>query len=385
MRLQRCDLGIGGVARGRGAAARHPVAAGLVECATRLLDLVFNASEAPPVTGLAAKEGAMASAAEQAPAAEQASAAEHLASVQAVAPGLGSRLAGWQGAFLLLAAIWGSSFLFIKVGLEVLSPLQVALGRMVFGTVTLLVILLVRRERLPRDRRLWGHLAVTALLLNALPFSLFAYGETAVSSIVAGIWNATTPLLTLVVVLVALPEERPTRRRVVGLLIGFVGVLIVLGGWRGLEAGALLGNLACLAAAASYGLGFPYSRRYLASRPESVLALSTAQLLCGTAELLLVTPLPTLSLAAIPVRVLISVALLGAVGTGIAYMLNNRVIREAGATTASTVTYLIPLFSTIAGLLLLDERVSWHKPVGGLIVLLGVAVSQGRLRWRGAG
>ncbi len=308
--------------------------------------------------------------------------------MQPGALGLGSVLTYWQGAFLLLAAIWGSSFLFIKIGLEALSPLQVALGRMAFGTVTLLVIVLIRGERLPRDRWLWGHLAITALLLNALPFSLFAYGETAVSSILAGIWNATTPLLTLVVVLVALPEERPTRRRVVGLLIGFAGVLVVLGSWRGVEAGALLGNLACLGAAASYGLGFPYSRRYLAGRPESVLALSTAQLLCGTAELMLVTPLPTLSVAGIPVRVLVSVATLGAIGTGIAYILNNRIIREAGATTASTVTYLIPLFSTVAGLLVLDERLSWHEPLGGLIVLLGVAVSQGRLsllpRWPGS-
>src|SRR5262245_54751219 len=87
--------------------------------------------------------------------------------------GLRSALAGWQGSFLLLAMIWGSSFLFIKIGLEALSPLQVALGRMAFGTVTLLIIVLARRERLPRDPRLWGHLAVTAFLLNALPFSLF--------------------------------------------------------------------------------------------------------------------------------------------------------------------------------------------------------------------
>jgi drug/metabolite transporter (DMT)-like permease len=99
---------------------------------------------------------------------------------------------------------------------------------MAFGTATLLVLVLVRGDRLPRDPRLWGHLAVTALLLNAVPFSLFAYGETGVSSVVAGIWNATTPLLTMLVVVAALPEERLSRGRVVGLLIGFSGVLIVL-------------------------------------------------------------------------------------------------------------------------------------------------------------
>ena len=287
-----------------------------------------------------------------------------------------------SGSFLLLAAIWGSSFLFIKLGLDGLSPLYVALGRMAFGTATLLLLLVVRGDRLPRDPRLWGHLAVTAFLLNALPFSLFAYGETHVSSVLAGIWNATTPLLTMLVVVVALPEERLSTGRVVGLVIGFCGVLTVLGIWAGFEGGELLGNLACLGAAASYGLGFPYSRRFVAGRAESVLSLSAAQLLCGTAELAVVAPLATVGPDPLAPGVVASVFVLGTLGTGIAYILNNRVIREAGATTASTVTYLIPVFSTAAGLLFLGEGLSWNQPLGGLIVLLGVAVAQGRVRWR---
>jgi drug/metabolite transporter (DMT)-like permease len=291
----------------------------------------------------------------------------------------GAVQSAWIGAFLLLAAIWGSSFLFIKLSLEGFSPLYVALGRMAFGTATLLLLVMLRGDRLPRDPRLWGHLAVTAFLLNALPFSLFAYGETEVSSIVAGIWNATTPLLTMLVVVAALPEEPLTPARAAGLLIGFLGVLAVLGIWNGFEGGALLGNLACLGAAASYGFGFPYSRRFVAGRAESVLSVSAAQLLCGTAQLALVAPFAPVGSDPLAPGPLASVVVLGALGTGIAYILNNQVIRAVGATTASTVTYVIPLFSTAAGLLFLGEELTWNQPVGGLIVLLGVAVAQGRL------
>src|SRR5947209_2383814 len=105
----------------------------------------------------------------------------------------------WQARLVLLAAIWGMSFLFIKVGDEVLSPLQVALCRLIVGSIVLLLILAARREALPRDPALWSRLFVAALLFNALPFTLFAYGETRTTSVLAGIWNATTPLITLLV------------------------------------------------------------------------------------------------------------------------------------------------------------------------------------------
>jgi drug/metabolite transporter (DMT)-like permease len=286
----------------------------------------------------------------------------------------------WRGQFLLLSAIWGLSFLFIKVGDQGLAPLQVALARLLFGAVTLLVILAVRRERLPRGAGTWAQLAVAGLLFNALPFSLFAYGETQVTSVVAGIWNATTPLLTMLATMVALRQERPSRQRILGLLIGFAGVLVLLGFWRGVGGGALAGNLACLGAACCYALGFTYVRRYLTGRSESAVALSAAQVLCGTVEVALVTPLLSTLPAVLSPAVILSLAALGILGTGLAYVLNYGVIRAAGPTVASTVTYLIPLFSTAAGVLFLGERIGWKEPIGGLVVILGVAVAQGRGR-----
>lgn len=283
----------------------------------------------------------------------------------------------WQGQFVVLAAIWGFSFLFIKVGDRGLPPMQVALARLLFGAVTLLVILALRRERLPRGASTWGHLAVAGLLFNAVPFSLFAFGETRVTSVVAGLWNATTPLLTMLVAVVALRQERPTGSRIVGLFVGFAGVLILLGFWQGLGGGALLGNLACLGAACCYALGFAYVRRYLTGSQISAVALSAAQVVCGAVEVALVTPLLSRAPASVTPEVVLSLAALGVLGTGVAYVLNYSVIRAAGPTVASTVTYLVPLFSTAAGVLFLGEPVGWNEPLGGLVVILGVAVAQG--------
>jgi drug/metabolite transporter (DMT)-like permease len=289
----------------------------------------------------------------------------------------------WVPAFVLLAMIWGSSFLFIKVGVRELHPLYVTLGRLSAGALTLLVILVLTRDRLPRDPRLWGHLAVVAMVSNAVPFTLFGYGEQRVSSVLAGIWNATTPLVALPLSALAFRVEKMTGRRVAGVALGFLGVLVLLGVWRGVGGSALTGQLMCFAAAACYGVAIPYQRRFVTARSESGLALAATQLLLATAQLAVVAPLaagaPPAPTSLSP-EVAGSVLALGALGTGVAYVLMFRVIRGAGATTASTVTYVIPLFATLIGVLVLDEHLTWYEPVGGLVVLAGVAISQGAFR-----
>jgi drug/metabolite transporter (DMT)-like permease len=290
------------------------------------------------------------------------------------------RPAAWLPAFAALAVIWGSSFLFIKVGVRELHPMYLAFVRSAAGAATLVVLLLVTRTRLPREARLWGHLAVIALIGNVIPFTLFGYGEQRISSILAGIWNGTTPLMVLVVAMVILPEERPTRARIAGLAVGFVGVLVLLGVWRGVGQAELLGQLFCAAAAAGYGFAIPYTRRVVSGRAVSGVALATSQVLLATAELAVLAPL----LAGRPPApgslspdVVASALALGALGTGVAFWLYYRLIRVAGATTTSTVTYLLPVFSTLLGILVLGEHLHWYEPVGALIVLAGIAVSQG--------
>lgn len=291
----------------------------------------------------------------------------------------GRRGVPWQLRLVLLAAIWGMSFVFIKLGVEAFAPLQVALGRMALGTVTLLLLLRARGEGLPADPDVWRHLAVVAVVANVIPFSLFAYGETLTTSVLAGIWNATTPLFTAPIALVMLRDEPLTKNRLLGLAIGFLGVLVVLGAWQGLSGGELAGNLMCLGASASYGVGFPYMRKHLTSRGDSVLSLAAGQLMCGTLEVAILTTLLTTLPGTISLSAAGGVLALGVLGTGLAYVINYGLIRETGATTASTVTYLIPLFSTVAGVALLGEPLAWYQPVGGVVVVLGVAISQGAL------
>jgi drug/metabolite transporter (DMT)-like permease len=284
----------------------------------------------------------------------------------------------WLPAFIALSAIWGASFLFIKVALADVPALDIALIRIALGAITLVTILVVRRERLPRDPAAWRHLFVAALLFNSVPFSLIAFGETRISSVLAGLWNATTPLMTLVAVTALLPSERPTRERTIGILLGFAGVVVVLGPWEHLGGGVLVGDLAVLGASACYGLGFTHARRNLASRPESGLALSTGQMLCATAQLAVVAPALAGAPASLSTDSALSLVGLGVAGTGIAYILNYRMIRTVGPAIASTVTYVVPLFATVLGVAVLGERLLWHEPVGAAVVLFGVWISSGR-------
>lgn len=287
--------------------------------------------------------------------------------------------------FAALAMIWGASFVLIKVAVGELHPLYLTLGRVGTGALTLLAVLVITRDRLPRDPRLWAHLTVAGAVGVALPFTLFGYGEQRVSSVLAGIWNATTPLMVLPVAVLIFRTERMTARRLVGVTLGFLGVLTVLGVWRGVGGAQLTGQLMCFGAAACYGFVIPYLKRFAAGRSESGVAISAAQLLTATVLLAIVSPLvagappaPT----ALSLGVVGSVLALGALGTGLAFVINMHNIRVAGATIASMVTYVIPVVATVVGVVGLDEHVSWYQPVGGLIVLAGVAVSQGLLGGR---
>ena len=286
----------------------------------------------------------------------------------------------WPLRFVLLAIAWGSTFLFIKIGDEAFAPLQVSLGRLIFGSATLIAILAASGEKLPAGAHLWGQLTIAAILLNVAPFTLFAYGEQHVSSVLAGIWNATVPLFTLPVAVLTLADEHATARRLAGLAIGFVGVLIVLGVWRGIGTTSLAGNLLCLGAAASYGLGFPYARRYLAHRREGPLALATAQLICATAILAVLTPLFRSAPHGVAAKQILSILALGVIGTGLTFLLNYSLIRDVGATVTSTVAYVMPIVSTVLGVVALGEPLSWYLPLGAAIVIAGAVLAQSRDR-----
>ncbi|WP_033327074.1 DMT family transporter [Streptomyces yerevanensis] len=288
------------------------------------------------------------------------------------------RALDWRIRFGILSLIWGFSFLLIKVGTEGYAPFQVTLGRLVFGTLVLATALAWKRERLPRRTRTWAHLAVVAFFLNALPFSLFAYAELTIPSTLAGICNATSPLWGMALSLVALSEDRPTRRRVAGLGIGFLGVLTVLGAWQGFHGLDATGTALALLASLSYPIGWIYLRRTLAGSSHSNLSLTGAQLLLATAQLAVVTPLFTTLPDRFAVLPLLAIVALGALGTGVAMLVQYGLVAEVGPTTAQMVTYFIPVIATAAGVAILGESLTWSTPVGAAIVLAGAALTQSR-------
>jgi len=288
----------------------------------------------------------------------------------------------WLPAYLALGLVWGCSFIFIKLGLEFLTPFGVAFVRCALGAITLLIVVKLMKIDLPKEKSTWYKLWVVAMLLNVAPGILFAYAQLHVTSVLAGIINATTPLATLVVMLIAFREEKLKAEQIYGLLLGGLGVMVVLGIWEGIGDNQLTGVIALLIAVTCYGISFPYSKRNiipLGLKPE---AAATTQLIMAA-----ITLLPFYLYDGIsqdnyrPVNVFAMLAL-GILGSGFAYIWNFSIIAAAGSSIASSVTYLTPVVAVFVGWLFLGEVIVWHEPVGAMLVILGAAVSQGRFNRR---
>ena len=294
------------------------------------------------------------------------------------APGRGTRVP-WRVWFVALGAIWGCSFWWIKLGLRAMSPIDVAFARVLAGSLTLLVLAALTRSPLPRRRATWGHLFVVAVLLNSAPFTLFSYGETHVSAVLAGLINAFTPLATLIVVLFVLRQEPPNAVILRGLALGLVGVVVLIGAWRGFGVNQWRGIGACLGAVVCYGFGFSYARRHLSSLPDSPVALASGQVTWATLQLLPFALTLGHVQSSRPWSSLVALGALGVLGTGVAYIMNFHLVRHAPASVVSSVTYLTPIFAVVVGVAFLGESLSWNEPLGALLILAGAAVAQGRV------
>jgi drug/metabolite transporter (DMT)-like permease len=285
----------------------------------------------------------------------------------------------WLGLYLLLGVIWGCSFIFIKLGLEFLTPFGVAFIRCALGAFALLGYIKIRRIKLPRDRRVWLHLWVMSLLLNVGPGIFFALAETEVTSILAGIINAVTPLMALISILVILPSEKPKLVQFLGMLLGFLGVLIILGAWKGLGDNPPWAIFVLFLAVALYGFSFPYSRRFIQPYKLQPEALAATQVTLGATTLLPFFIFNGISSHDFRLASVLAMVALGVMGSGFAYIWNFRIMEIAGSAIASSVTYLTPVVAVIVGIIFLGESVTWYEPVGAIVVLLGAAIAQERV------
>ena len=280
---------------------------------------------------------------------------------------------------LLLAGIWGWSFLLIKVSVAGMTPPTMACLRIGLGAVALLVVCRVRGQSLPRDSATWGHMTVMGLMYGVLPFTLLGWGEQRTTSALAAVSQADTPLFTAVFAAWLL-SDRIKRPQTIGLVIGFVGVGVGAGIALGdLAKSSTIGSLAEAASGACYGFAFTYARRYL-GRVDPLVA-ATGQLLTG---FVLALPLAVITTATSgfslsPTRA-VAIVLLGVVSTGIAYALNYGSIAAVGPTKASTVTYLVPVVAVIVGIIALGEPFQTRVITGGVIIAVGIALVQDRTK-----
>jgi drug/metabolite transporter (DMT)-like permease len=275
-----------------------------------------------------------------------------------------------------LGAIWGSSYVLIKYGLEAYSPMQMIAARIVVAAIVLVAMLYLRGERLPGGRRLWRALTVMAVVANIIPFFLITWGEQYISASLTSILNSTTPLFTAIVAAIALRGSEPfPPLRIAGILLGFAGVAVLTGQISG---GAVLGAVAVVVASASYGVGFVYAKLHVTGS-AAPMQTSAAQFIVSSA---ICVPLLVVDGAAsggpdlTNLQATLLVLTLGVVNTAFAYLFYYRLITDVGSTTASFVTYLIPVFGVFLGWLLLDERLAWNSFVGAAMVIAGIAMAE---------
>jgi drug/metabolite transporter (DMT)-like permease len=284
----------------------------------------------------------------------------------------------WVAMYTLAGLIWGGSFLFVEFALTALTPIGVAFWRTAFGALAMLIAILIYRSKLPTSLDTWRKMAIAGLFMSSVPFTLFAFSQTYVTSALASIINAVTPIATVIVMLVAFRSEKLRPHVIFGLVVGLMGVLMVLGVWQGFGDNEPIAVVAMLMAVFCYGIGTPFIRKYITplNLPTEVSVFGQI----GTAAITLLpiyllsgpifTSVPSLSAIA-------AILAIGALGSGVAYLLFYKVLDVVGSAIASSVTYITPIIAVILGVLLLNEELHWYEPVGGVIIILGAAISQG--------
>jgi drug/metabolite transporter (DMT)-like permease len=289
----------------------------------------------------------------------------------------------WKNFLLLLvlAALWGPSFLFIKVAVAEIPPLTIVLGRVGIGGILLYGMLRLQGRNLPPLGRVWRHFAFAAIVQNAIPFLLFGWGEQYIDSALAAILNGTTPLFTLLLAHMFTSDDRLTPTKTLGTFIGFSGLALLIGpSLLGGVKATTWGLIAVAVASLCYGIAIVYGRRNLRGLPPMV--APTAQLLLATLFMLplslgLEQPFnpPAPSWPALG-----SLLALGVFGTGLAFVVYYRIMEQTSATYVSMVTYLVPVFGVILGVVILNEQLGWNAYLGCALILLGVMIVNGVFR-----
>jgi drug/metabolite transporter (DMT)-like permease len=282
---------------------------------------------------------------------------------------------------LLLATLWGPSFLLIKIAVAEIPPITLIAGRVGLAAIILYAVLRISGGRLPAPGRIWLPLAVVALFQTSLPFVLLSWAEQHIDSALASILNALTPLFTILIAHLLTSDDKLTRAKATGIALGLVGVLFFVGPslQSGMQA-STLGILAMIIVAASYGFAAVYARKHLNHLPGIV--TPTSQLLLSTLALVPLAiivdqpfnqPLPSN-------QAIGAVVLMAVFGTALAFTIYYRLLKSAPASYATMVTYLVPVIGVLLGVVILGEQLNWTDYAGFGLILLGVLIVNGTFR-----
>ncbi|MBN9587645.1 MAG: DMT family transporter [Alphaproteobacteria bacterium] len=285
------------------------------------------------------------------------------------------------GLLLFLSLLWGSSFFFYKVLVAVLPPVTVVLGRVGFAAIALNLWLAVRGTPLSLGGGLWKRFLLLGLLNNAIPFVLIAWGETHITSGMASILNATTPIFMVVVAHLGTHDEKLSAAKVLGIAFGIVGTVVLVGPAAFAGTSYIWGELAVIAASCTYAFAGVYSRRFTGLAP---LTAATGQITGAAAILLPLSLLVDRSWHyAVPdVRIWAAWLAIALVNTALAYVVYYRMLATAGVTAISLTTFIIPPIAVVLGAAVLAEPVTWNAIAGMGIIALGILAIDGRFMRR---
>ena len=284
--------------------------------------------------------------------------------------------------FLALGLMWGSSYLFIKIGVETLTPFTLIALRLGIGLIVLATVVAVAREPLPRSARMYGHLLVMSIVSVALPFFLITFAEQTTDSALAAIFGASVPLFVIVIAAIFLRDEPITVNRLAGLAIGFAGVVILVSpGLAAISGSNPIGEIALIGSSLSYAVGGVYARRNVHElRPmiAAVFQVGFAFVITALLALVLERPFATV----VRPDTVVSVVWLGVLGSGLAYLAFFRLLGRWGATRTSLVAYLLPVVGIVLGVLVLSEQMDARILLGTALVIGGVALVNSRFGQR---
>jgi drug/metabolite transporter (DMT)-like permease len=283
---------------------------------------------------------------------------------------------GWLALWLTLTTIWGFSFFFIKVASSFLDQYEQTFARMAFGALALIVIVIGTGRKFIFKGPAIRHLALISVMAQVIPFTIFAWAIQYISSIAAGLLTSTMPLWTAILAVIMLPEERLKPFRVGGLLLGFLGLLVLLGVWDVNFQANSLAYVACALCTIGYAFSANWTRKKVTPLNLDPISAVATQLTIGTAICAIFAIASPHEITSWPITGMLAIAALGVLGTGVALVIGFVIVNRAGAIAMSTVSFSIPVVSTFAGAVLLKEKLHWYEPVGALIVLIGIAIVQ---------